>query len=238
MPELDPFAPPSAAEPSARPAPPAYGVRVEPYAMAWTPRPVAPLGLGTATIALGAAWTVLQVLMLGTSFSAADELVATEAAGGDITMVLTAYDGLGTVQLPVMVVAFVVGCLWLQGSRRFAEATVPAVRHRRGPVWVWLGWVVPVVSLWFPFQVVRDVCAGHGVRSPRTLGWWWACWLVALWFTNQAAFASSGFGSRDPSTIPFFEMVATPVTVVGFVLWLRIVRAVGEAQRARLTPEV
>jgi hypothetical protein len=54
-------------------------------------------------------------------------------------------------------------------------------------VWVWLGWVIPVVSLWFPYQVVRDILratcgAVRGVSVPRNLlGPWWTSWLLLAW---------------------------------------------------------
>lgn len=88
---------------------------------------------------------------------------------------------------------------------------------------------------------MRDVCTGSGARLRDPLGPWWGCWLAAMWLTNQAAFSSAGFGSRDPSMIPFFELLATPVTIVAFVMWVRIVRSVTEAQKgsrgdSRLTP--
>jgi hypothetical protein len=52
-----------------------------------------------------------------------------------------------------------------------------------------------------------------------------------MWLTNQASFASLGLGSRDPAATPVYELLATPLTVCGFVLWVRIVRAVTEAQK-------
>ncbi|WP_425954393.1 DUF4328 domain-containing protein [Xylanimonas sp. McL0601] len=222
---------------------PAYGAYASPYGVPpavgfrgpWGAAPLrAPLGLGVATIVLAAVWTALQFVSLATSFDAADQYAAAAAAGTSVFKVNTAYDGLGLLTGPVTVAAYVVGCLWLQDSRRFAEVVAPAVRQTRGRVWVWLGWVVPVVSFWFPYQVVRDVAAGTGARVRSTLGWWWASWLVAQWLAGQASFLAAGWGSRDPSTLPTFEMCATAATVGGFILWVRIVRAVSAGQRARL----
>ena len=159
--------------------------------------------------------------------------MAAQAAGTSPMDVITAYDVVGTVQVPVMVVSLVVACLWLQGSRQIAKTVAPGFRHKRRPVWVWLGWIVPVVSFWFPYQVVRDVCSGSGVRLRSTLGPWWACWLVAQWLTNQATLASMGAGSRDPSMVPPLEVVVTAATVVAFVLWVRIVLAVTSTQKAQ-----
>jgi hypothetical protein len=45
-----------------------------------------------------------------------------------------------------------------------------------------LGWIVPVVSLWFPFQITGDIRrAGLPDRrrrkTTRLPALWWTCWL-------------------------------------------------------------
>jgi hypothetical protein len=64
--------------------------------------------------------------------------------------------------------------------RRNAALFAPA-HIRRSPAWAWLGWVVPIVSLFFPKQMVDDcwqitsrAIPGAGPRSrylPTAL-WW------------------------------------------------------------------
>src|SRR5699024_3862858 len=49
--------------------------------------------------------------------------------------------------------------------------------QRRAAHWAVLGWIVPVVNLWFPFQVVADAARGVGARRPNPRPWWIA-WLV------------------------------------------------------------
>ncbi|NYK37261.1 DUF4328 domain-containing protein, partial [Salmonella enterica subsp. enterica serovar Typhimurium] len=79
-----------------------------------------------------------------------------------------------------------------QRARRLAEALAPGFAHQRGPAWTWLGWIVPVVGLWFPYQVVRDIVR-NAWRDPwgdqrrrLDLGLWWGAWVVAL-FAGQIA---------------------------------------------------
>ena len=47
---------------------------------------------------------------------------------------------------------------------------------------MWLGWWVPIVNVWFPFQVLRDVrdgsIADQPAARPRRL--WWAAFLVVV----------------------------------------------------------
>jgi len=218
--------------------PPPAGAPAAPVGWAApAPAPAAPTGLATATVALAVAWSAIQVVLLAASFQAVAPYEAALAAGGSLLSVSTSYDELGNLLLPLQVAAFVVACLWLQQCRRAAVALSPTVRQVRGPAWVWLGWAVPVVSLWFPFQVVRDVRAAVvGGRTPSRLGWWWACWLVGLWASNQAAFSSLGLASRDPETIPVFEGLASVAVVAGAVLWIGLVREITAGLRARLAP--
>lgn len=244
MTQPDPFAPPS----SGRPEVPDYGayapeVPVHPAGpraadpwLAPAPAPSAPRGLAVWTIGLACAWTAIQALVFALSPAAAEEYARAVAAGGSPMGVTAAYDQVGALLIPVQVAAFVVGCLWLQRSRAIAVARSPHVRQVRGAVWVWLGWVVPVVFLWFPFQVVRDVRAGTvGGRRATGLGLWWACWLVSLWAANQAALLAMGLGAQDPVSLPFFEGVATVACVVALVLWVRVVREVSAAQASVAT---
>ncbi|MEU2199373.1 DUF4328 domain-containing protein [Isoptericola sp. NPDC019482] len=258
MTQPDPFAPPSGATPPAAPpeaapatppqprfgayAPPGYTPPAgAPSAPAgWAPpvlAPAAPTGLAAAAVALAVTWCAIQVVLLAAAFQAVEPYEAALAAGGSLSSVSTPYDELGSFLLPLQVATFVVACLWLQQCRRAAVALSPTVRQVRGPVWVWLGWAVPVVSLWFPFQVVRDVrAAAVGGRAPSRLGWWWACWLVGLWASNQAAFSSLGLAARDPETIPVFEGLATVAVAAGAVLWTGLVREITAGLRARLAP--
>ncbi|MFD6175762.1 MULTISPECIES: DUF4328 domain-containing protein [unclassified Isoptericola] len=264
MTQPDPFAPPSGAVPPATPpavpaessAPqPRYGAYAPPGTplppppgpaapgpygpgpAGWVPAPAAPTGLATAAVTMAVAWTAMQVLLLATSFAAVEPYERALAEGTDALSVWTAYDGLGSVAIPVQVATFVVACLWLQQARAAATALAPGARQVRRPVWVWLGWVVPVVSLWFPFQVVRDVRAAVVGRPPSAaFGWWWACWLVGLWASNQAAFAGTGLGTRDPETIPVFEGIAAVATVAGAILWVGLVREITRGLRSKAAP--
>ncbi|WP_402467870.1 DUF4328 domain-containing protein [Isoptericola aurantiacus] len=186
------------------------------------------------TIGLAVAWAAVQVLTFVTSFEAAEVYSRGIDAGG-ATAVLTAYDGIGFVFFPIQVATFVVACQWLFRSRELTAVLQPRERHKRRPVWVWLGWVVPVVALWFPFQVVRDIRSGTtGLRRTTGLGSWWASWLVMVWASTQAARSSIGIRPLDPALMPVLEGVAAVAAVIGVVLWIRIVREITAAQRARL----
>jgi hypothetical protein len=49
---------------------------------------------------------------------------------------------------------------------------------RRTPTAAAVGWLVPVINLWWPLQGVTDLFPVHR-RPDRRLAWWWACSIVA-----------------------------------------------------------
>ena len=122
------------------------------------PRPPAP-GLGIASAALAGAVALVVVVQFLVSFQAVSTLEALVAGDQVSTGVLDVYDVLSSLVLVIEIAAGVVTVVWLWKSRTFAEAVSPGWPHARSRVWVWLGWIVPIVAFVFPYQVVRDVRA-------------------------------------------------------------------------------
>jgi hypothetical protein len=122
-----------------------------------------------------------------------------------------------------LLAAFLVVCPWLYASRKFAEAANPAARLARGPAWTWLGWWVPVVFLWFPYQVVRDIrnaVVPAGERRAR-LGLWWTCWLL---------FGLTAYSPASADLEVLVRSVAALTVLFAFVQWIRIVREITRGQ--------
>jgi hypothetical protein len=58
--------------------------------------------------------------------------------------------------------------IWLHRAATFARrARLPA---RRATVWAWLGFIIPVVNFWFPYQVATDAMP-PGDPARRLVGW-------------------------------------------------------------------
>jgi hypothetical protein len=99
-------------------------------------------------------------------------------------------------------------------------------RTTHSPGWTAAGWLVPVVSLWFPYQSVRDLVPLHH-PARRTVGWWWACWLLgpfACLATGVAALASR------PVALPV-AIVAAAVAALAAWLGAGLTRATGDELR-------
>jgi hypothetical protein len=108
---------------------------------------------------------------------------AAAAEGRDPAQVITAYGAFALLYFLLLLSTWIVGSLWLSRARENAVLIAPD-RVRRSAVWAWLGWLVPIVSLWFPKQIVDDswritsssAAAGQRGRY-RGTGLWWGLWI-------------------------------------------------------------
>jgi len=212
------------------------------YARACTPvgfdRPASGLAVATFVVAC-----VLGLLMIVSNLSAgaaiADLETATRTGVYDDTWA-TVYDGTALALLPGIIVVWVVTCIWLGQVRRHAKSINPVYPHARRVGWVWAGWLVPIVNLWFPFQVVRDIyAAASRFLMPSAMRWWWGLWLVML-FANRVldSMMSSQLDSLDFDSGPVVVLgvIATTATLGALVAWgltmRHVVNALDRADRA------
>ncbi len=181
--------------------------------------------LGTAAVAVAGFVTVGE----GAS--------ALTAAGYDAARFPTTYDVVTGLTGLAWVVSFVVTCLWLSRVRRNAEELSPTHPHVRARAWVWWGWLVPVVSFWFPYQVVRDAAAASAVGSPGRaaprppLTAWWTTWLtgsVLTYTASQITAPLTGTGSSTAGAV--LHLLAFAAFAVSLLVWARVVRAVVASQ--------
>jgi Domain of unknown function (DUF4328) len=72
--------------------------------------------------------------------------------------------------------------VWFYRARINAEGH--GYRQRRARGWAIWGWIVPIVNLWFPFQIMGDIWrAGLPAEQRADTAWlpalWWTCWLLS-----------------------------------------------------------
>jgi hypothetical protein len=186
-----PFAPPADSTPRHASAGP------PPMIEALDQRP--PTGLAVAVIVMGWVWVVWFVVL---GFAAdASEDVWREAAERELRYSDTGWVPFDLAYLPVrpfVVATFIVVSLWLHQSRRFVQVRGLRYRFRLPIVWTWLGWFVPIVSLWFPVRVVRDTWeATLRRRVAGLLVPWWGCWLLMSWIAWMTETWLGGVARRD-----------------------------------------
>lgn len=158
---------------------------------------------------------------------------------GDVDQ-LDRYDNVELWFSLAMVIAVLVAAVtWMVWQFRLARATHPDAL-RRGPNWHAWAWVVPVVSLWFPFQNVKDLWVRYLPGRPTAvLGWWWAFYLG-----TQVTFEAYGNAYEDAQTVDALEsasLIGTAsavVSIVAALLVLRVHRTLDAAAiRRAVTPD-
>jgi hypothetical protein len=79
------------------------------------------------------------------------------------------------------VVALLAGAVTFLRWLRVAYGNLPALGAvpRFSPTWAAVCFLVPIVNLFRPYQVVRELWVGSGGGGPAIVGWWWAAYLVA-----------------------------------------------------------
>lgn len=132
--------------------------------------------------------------------------------------------------------------VWLYRARRNVEASGYPQRRARG--WAMGAWFVPVVSLWFPYQVVADVRRGDPAarENPvvtRELALWWTAWLLSLitatHFVHGVGYTAAGATYDGYYLVGglMSTLVSKICLVVAGVCLVRIVRAVSATQEAQ-----
>lgn len=138
-----------------------------------------------AALALaGIAWVARAVWHLRLA-AAGEPASGPPDQGGGVHRPLNAledsYHLVASVGSAVTVVCVIAFLFWLDRVRDNAKA-LSGLDPRSSDVWLWLGWIVPVVNLWIPRGVVADVHRSvfPERRLPAVVNWWWGLWLAGL----------------------------------------------------------
>lgn len=160
----------------------------------------------TAAVALwvGGVAVAAQALVFATLFgrffhALRDQLNAPRRSDGTLAPLVLPHGLLGEYALSqaagvALLIVQVLFLIWFYKAATIAaRAGLPA---RRSPTWAIVGWIIPVVSLWFPYQSAVDLFPpGHPGR--KVVGRWWALYLIQNIFlvvVGIAAFASTPVG--------------------------------------------
>jgi hypothetical protein len=132
----------------------------------------------------------------------------------------------GTVGYLLAAVAMIV---WLWRAHANAEAIDGAspVWSRK---WVILGWVVPVINLWVPRQIVADIWR-TSTQSTGTglVNAWWALWLV-FYVASQLVERMGASTTEALRTQAWLYAMVTPLGIAAAAFAVLIVSRITEAQ--------
>jgi len=213
-------------------------------------RPVGGLGIAAAAlIGLALVGSAIDVWSDWHRANLIDDLVYggrqisfDELTSADSTAMATSWLSIGT-----LILAGVMVMVWLARARRNAE-DICVAEHRRARGWVFWGWIVPIVSLWFPYMFVEDVYKASRpdnphdlvslstVRGSGLLGVWWGFWVARL-VTSWILIVSL----RGEETVEMFHRAAVintvslVVSVAAAVAFIMIIRRISGWQDQKVS---
>jgi len=199
------------------------------------PRPVGRgfAGLGGAVgILLGLTMVVLvaDLVLSGWGFLMFEDAVAS----GDVNAIET-FDGLD-VALGVMIVVgyLATGICWMVWQYQLARSAPPSAL-RRGPGMHSFSWIIPIVTLWFPYQNIKDLWNVNAAAVSRAvLAWWWVGWLVSNGMDRiVAGLYTSSDSVSDFRTLMVVRIIAGLLALATAVLAIRILRTLTAGGLAR-----
>lgn len=158
-----------------------------------------------------------------------DDAVAT----GDMTQP-NRFDQLNQVSsIGTLVLLILVGIGWMVWQYRLALANRgPDVR--RSPGWHAWSWIIPVGSLWMPFQNLDDLW--QRLLPQRPSGWlrvWWACWLISNGISWLIARSHAVNSVQSFKTATSTDAVSEVLFLMAGVLAIRLVRTLTTAAISR-----
>jgi len=179
--------------------------------------------IASSSSLLAAVW-IVALASIPSAQSYRDQL----ASGTAADQIVTAYDAM-TVIIPItMISSWVITSLWLKKLHIEATATNPTAMRLKRP-WVFWSWIVPVVSLWFPKNIIEDLLKAEGSDEAKSLIGkdtltWWLTW-VGFALVNNIGIVSA-FDAADGYVPirPELELAGACLLTGAYLVWIRIVK--------------
>ena len=203
-------------------------------------------GLATAVTVLLGITLLVDVVSIGSGLLQLELIERIQSA--DFTQAeLTQNDArevaLGFAATSLYVVTGIVFIVWF----RRAYQNLDHFGHVRalGTGWAIGGWIVPIVSLYRPFQMAREIWhasdpeslgGGDSTSTPGLLASWWGAWIVgnvAGQIALRTSLSAESVGEIQATTVA--QLVANAVTIVSAPLAILVVRELTRRQEARAT---
>lgn len=156
-------------------------------------------------------------------------------------------DTIRTIDLVFLVPALVtaiVFVVWLRRARAAAEGFNPWFQHRHGRGWVIGGWIVPIISFWYPLHIVEDIIeASRPQASPeaperpradaRVVHIWWATWVAGNLVDLLPVGPDEGPAASDFLWAALTSTVTAVLMIVCAFYAVQVIRLITDLQASR-----
>ena len=179
--------------------------------------------IASSSSLLAAVW-IVALASIPSAQSYRDQL----ASGTAADQIVTAYDAM-TVIIPItMISSWVITSLWLKKLHIAATATNPTAMRLKRP-WVFWSWIVPVVSLWFPKNIIEDLLKAEGSDESKSLIGkdtltWWLTWVGFALINNIGIVSAFDAADGYVPIRPELELAGACLLTGAYLVWIRIVK--------------
>jgi hypothetical protein len=179
--------------------------------------------IASSSSLLAAVW-IVALASIPSAQSYRDQL----ASGTAADQIVTAYDAM-TVIIPItMISSWVITSLWLKKLHIAATATNPTAMRLKRP-WVFWSWIVPVVSLWFPKNIIEDLLKAEGSDESKSLIGkdtltWWLTWIGFALVNNIGIVSAFDAADGYVPIRPELELAGACLLTGAYLVWIRIVK--------------
>lgn len=156
------------------------------------------------------------------------------ANGTPVAKIITLFDQISVLIPAASIVAWIATSQWL--LQRYDERA-KIQQMRRSRKWVIWGWVVPVVSLWFPKGIIDELLpkttpsANSDLKPNPQLqgintGLWWTTWISY----NVIGALESALFILDPTGNPIrpnYQIAAACLLTASYTVWTQIIKRIG-----------
>ena len=178
----------------------------------------------SSSILLGAAWIAALASVPGAQ-SYRDQL----DSGVETAKILTTYDSLASLVPIAMISAWIFTTRWLYELYKVAKEANPTAMRLKRP-WIFWGWIVPVVSLWFPKLIIEDLLKFRNSEQSKELVGretltWWLTWVGFALVNNVGIVTAFSAPNGYIPIRPELEIAGACILTASYVVWVRIVKA-------------
>jgi hypothetical protein len=179
--------------------------------------------IASSSSLLAAVW-IVALTSIPSAQSYRDQL----ASGTAADQIITTYDAM-TVLIPItMISSWVITSLWLKRLHLAATATNPTAMRLKRP-WVFWSWIVPVVSLWFPKNLIEDLLKSDATDEAKALIGkdtltWWLTWIGFALVNNVGIVSAFDAPDGYVPIRPELELAGACLLTGAYLVWIRIVK--------------
>jgi hypothetical protein len=148
-------------------------------------------------------------------------------------------------EIVILVLTAVFFLMWLYRTYQ----NLPALKARNlgyTPGWAVGYWFIPIINLFRPFQVVREIWnesdpdfdpelgfLSNSMGTPAIISWWWAFWILSRIGGNVSNSLADNERAIKDGSFGFAVIFASVLSVAAAVLAIQIVRNITQRQELR-----